>query len=74
MTKFICRLRALLKERGCTLADLPSGCGVARETPYRGIKQRSTLAALAYFLNMDVEEMVKGTDVEELWESGIYED
>ena len=74
MTKFIYRLQDLLRERGYTMYDLTPGCGVARETPYRGIKQRSILAALAYFLRMDVEEMVKGTDVEELWASGLDED
>ena len=41
--------------------------GVARATIYRGIKRRTTLAAIAYYVGMTVEDLVEGTDAMDIW-------
>jgi hypothetical protein len=40
---------------------------VHRKTLYRGPKRKQTIAAIAYYLHMNAEELVAGTDVEEVW-------
>ena len=72
MTEFKYRVRDLLYQRGYSLEALSPGCGVHRETLWRGIKGRASIAAIAYFLDMDADELVAGTDVEELWKSGCF--
>ena len=67
MTRFLFRVQELLAERGETLNDLQSAVGVNRQTFYRGPKRKQTIAATAYYLNMSAEELVAGTDVEEIW-------
>lgn len=67
------KVYALLYDRGLSTCDMERGCGVARQTVYRGVKCRSVLAALAYFFGMTVEELVKDTEAEEIWEYGKEE-
>lgn len=66
------RVAELLADRGLVQSDLEPGCGVHRQTVYNGVKSRSTLCALAYFFGMTVEELVKGTEAEELWFRGRH--
>lgn len=65
--RFIYRVQNLLAVRGETLNDLQRGAGVNRKTLYRGPKRKQTIAAIAYYLGMNAEELVAGTDAEEVW-------
>ena len=67
MKRFIYRVQELLADRGEVLNDLQRGAGVPRKTLYRGPKRKQTIAAIAYHLGMSAEELVAGTDVEEIW-------
>ena len=67
MKRFLYRIQDLLAERGESLNDLQSGAGVNRKTLYRGPKRKQTIAAVAYYLGMNAEELVAGTDAEEVW-------
>ena len=67
MTKFIHRVQNLLAERGEVLNDLQRGSGVTRRTLYYGVKRKQTIAAIAYYLGVSGEELVAGTDAEEIW-------
>ena len=67
MTKFIYRVQGLLADRGEVLNDLQRGVGVNRKTLYRGPQRKQTIAAIAYYLGMSADELVAGTDVEEIW-------
>ena len=67
MMRFIYRVQNLLAVRGETLNDLQRGAGVNRKTLYRGPKRKQTIAAIAYYLGMNAEELVAGTDAEEVW-------
>lgn len=73
MTKFIYRVQDLLADRGEVLNDLQSGVGVYRTTMYRGTRQKSTIAAIAYYLGISAEELVAGTDAEEIWNKDTAE-
>lgn len=53
------------------LIDLQFGVGVHRKTLYRGPKHKATIAAIAYYLGISAEELVAGTDAEEVWERDI---
>ena len=65
--RFIYRVQDLLAVRGEVLNDLQRGAGVHRKTLYRGPKRKQTIAAIAYYLGVSAEELVAGTDVEEVW-------
>lgn len=67
MTKLLFRVQNLLAERNEVLIDLQRGTGVNRKTLYRGPKRKQTIAAIAYYLNISAEELVAGTDAEEVW-------
>ena len=67
MMRFVHRVQELLAERGEVLSDLQREIGVQRKTIYHGPKRKQTIAAVAYHLNMSAEELVAGTDVEEVW-------
>lgn len=67
MMKFVHRVQNLLAERGEVLNDLYLGVGVHRQTMYRGPASKSTIAAVAYYLGVDADELVAGTDAEETW-------
>lgn len=43
--------------------------GIFRGTIYRGVKRKTTLAAIAYYVGMTVEELVEGTDAMDIWYS-----
>lgn len=73
MIKFVYRVQNLLAERGEVLNDLQRGAGVNRKTLYRGPQRKQTIAAVAYYLGMSAEELVAGTDVEEIWERDTSE-
>ena len=74
MMRFLYRVQDLLAERGEVLNDLQSGAGVNRKTLYRGPKRKQTIAAVAYYLGMRAEDLVAGTDAEEVWnqDTGEY--
>lgn len=74
MIRFIYRVQDLLAERGEVLNDLQRGAGVHRKTLYRGPKRKQTIAAIAYYLDMNADELVAGTDAEEVWarDTGEY--
>lgn len=67
MIKFIHRVQNLLAERGEVLNDLQRGVGVNRKTLYRGPQRKQTIAAIAYYLGVDADELVAGTDAAEIW-------
>ena len=73
MTRFIYRVQNLLADRGEALNDLQRGAGVNRKTLYRGPKRKQTIAAVAYYFSMSAEELVAGTDAEEVWERDTSE-
>lgn len=73
MTKFVYRVQNLLADRGEVLNDLQSGVGVNRKTLYRGPKRKQAIAAIAYYFGMSADELVAGTDVEELWNKDTSE-
>ena len=74
MVRFLFRVQSLLAARGEVLNDLQSGVGVNRKTLYRGPKRKQTIAAIAYYLDMNAEDLVAGTDAEETWykDTGEY--
>ena len=65
--RFFDRMNQLMKEKGKCWFGLEDAVGVYKRTVYRGVKTRSTLAAIAYYLEMRVEDMVNGTDAEDVW-------
>lgn len=67
MIKFVHRVQNLLADRGEVLNDLQRGVGVHRRTMYRGPGSKSIIAAVAYYLGVDADELVAGTDAEEIW-------
>ena len=73
MTRFVYRVQNLLADRGEVLNDLQRGAGVHRKTLYRGPKRKQTIAAIAYYLNVRAEELVAGTDAEEVWNTDTSE-
>lgn len=64
------RIDQLRQPLGMTMEDLERAYGVSRRTITRGIRTRSTLAALAYGLRVTVEALVQGTEEEEIWRYG----
>lgn len=73
MIRLIYRVQNLLAERGEVLNDLQREVGVNRKTLYRGPQRKQTIAAIAYYLGMDAEELVAGTDAEEIWNKDTSE-
>ena len=73
MIKFVYRVQNLLAERGEVLNDLQRVAGVNRKTLHRGPQRKQTIAAVAYYLGMSAEELVAGTDVEEVWNKDTSE-
>lgn len=67
MMRFVYRVQNLLADRGEVLNDLQRGSGVNRATLYRGPQRKQTIAAIAYYFGISAEELVAGTDVEEVW-------
>lgn len=73
MIRLIYRVQNLLAERGEVLNDLQREVGVNRKTLYRGPQRKQTIAAIAYYLGVDAEELVAGTDAEEIWNKDTSE-
>ena len=66
---FFHRVRKILKERKITTLQFECDTGIARRILYKTDHRphKATLMAIAYYLKMDGEELVKGTDVEDIW-------
>lgn len=73
MIKFRYRVQDLLLERDEVLNDLYRSVGVHRRTISRGPRRKHTIAAIAYHFGISAEELVAGTDVEEIWYEEISE-
>lgn len=71
MTPFKDKVRTLLQERGIPLTKFQDDTGIDRANFfYRRFSHRHCRyihMAIAYYLNMDVEELVTGTDAEIDW-------
>ena len=71
MTPFKEKLREILKERGITLKQFGIDTGISRERFfYNKDSHRHRLyvyMAIAYYLDMTVEDLVEGTDGEIDW-------
>ena len=65
------RLKDILRERNITILRFCEDTGINRENFfYRKANHkhcRYIYLAIAYYLNMTVEELVKGTDAEDDW-------
>ena len=72
--RFVHRVQNILADRGEVLGDLQCKVGVYRSTLYRGPKSKQTVAAVAYYLGVEAEELVAGTDAEEVWykDTSVY--
>ena len=66
---FKVKLIKIMAEQGKTWLGMRESCGVCRETVWKGIRRRPTLCAIAYFLEMRVEDLVEGTEMEDIWYS-----
>ena len=73
MMRFVYRVQNILAERGEVLNDLQCCVGVNRKTIYKGPKRKQTIAAIAYYFNISAEELVAGTDAEEVWNKDTSE-
>lgn len=71
MTPFKYRVKQILKERGISLLKFSDDTGINRENFFYRREShkhcRYIHMAIAYYLNMDVEELVLGTDAEIDW-------
>lgn len=65
--RFEDKLRQVLAEQQRTLGEMEQEIGVYRSTIYRGVREKSTIAAIAYFLKMDAEELVSETEAMDIW-------
>lgn len=68
---FIDKLRMILKERNISTHKFQQDTLIDRRIFYDKERRihKSTLMAIAYYLKMDAEEMVEGTDAEDVWYS-----
>lgn len=66
-TRFIYKLTRILSEQGRSLYRMEREAGVSRGIIYRGIKRKSTLCAIAYYVGMTVEELIEDTEMEDVW-------
>lgn len=64
MIPFGDKVRTILKSRKITTAQFEVDTGIGRRVLYRNDHRhhKSTLMAIAYYLNMTVEDLVDGTD------------
>lgn len=65
------RLRKILKERKISTAKFEMDTGIGRRLLYKSEYKhhKSTLMAIAYYLKIDGEELVDGTDAMDAWYS-----
>ena len=65
------RVKDILRERGITILQFCEDTGISRENFFYRKTQHKHCKyihmAIAYYLNMTVEELVKGTDAEDVW-------
>ena len=68
---FVDKLRMILKERDISTHRFQRETLIDRKIFYNKDRQlhKSTLMGIAYYLKMDAEEMVEGTDAENVWYS-----
>lgn len=68
---FVDKLRMILKERDISTQRFQRETLIDRKIFYNKERRinKSTLMGIAYYLKMDAEEMVKGTDAEDVWYS-----
>jgi hypothetical protein len=66
---FCDKLRKILKEKGISTLKFEYDTGIGRRIFYETNRKhgKSLLMGIAYYLNMTVEELVKGTDAEDVW-------
>lgn len=69
MIPFKTKLREMLQQRGICLRQFCWDTGLAHQSFfYRECKhRRATYMAIAYYLEMSVEELIEGTDAEKDW-------
>lgn len=65
------KVRTILKSRKITTAQFERDTGIGRRLLYKtGHKHhKPTLMGIAYYLKMEGEDLVKGTDAEDVWYS-----
>lgn len=69
MTPFKTKLRSILKERGILVTDFCLDTGIDRVSFFHKANRhhRTTYMAIAYYLDMKVEDLIKDTDAEADW-------
>ena len=69
MIPFKTKLREILKERGILVTDFCLDTGINRQSFFhkRNRHHRTTYMAIAYYLNMKVEDLIENTDAEDDW-------
>lgn len=63
------KVRTILKSRKITTAQFEVDTGIGRRVLYRTDHRhhKSTLMAIAYYLKLDGDELVDGTDAMDAW-------
>lgn len=67
---FVDKLKGILRERGITIKQFCDDLGIYRQQFFykKGHKhKRIYFVAIAYYLNMTVEELIDGTDAIDAW-------
>ena len=69
MTPFKTKLRSILKERGILVTDFCLDTGIDRVSFFHKSNRhhRTTYMAIAYYLDMKVEDLIEDTDAEDDW-------
>lgn len=61
------KLVRILRKKGKSIQGMEREAGVSRHTLWRGVRTRSTLCAIAYYAEDRVEDLVEGTEMEDIW-------
>lgn len=61
------KLVRILRKKGKSIQGLERETGVSRQTLWRGVRYRSILCAIAYYAEERVEDLVEGTEMEDIW-------
>ena len=72
MVSFKERVKGILREKKITIGQFCFDTGIDRAGffyKHRNSHHRAYYMAIAYYLNMSVEDLVAGTDVEDFWYS-----
>lgn len=67
--KFKDKLVQLFAAKGKSWFGLLIETGVDRSTVWRGIKTKSVICAIAYYMEMRAEDLVADTELEDIWYS-----